>query len=393
MAFDIPVPVEKETKIQEMTGKLAPSPDEDKLMRTVLENDKKEVDEGNLIEECINQGIGGFSPNLMYEQMVKNFQQAKKLYGERLLRLVTGYDPNYLKRNMKIPEFQREIKTIMDRKFQEMKDKGLVDKEGMITEQGFSFASLIVVLQELDSLMPRGYFGEKRRKQQFTYGIKDDVRDFRRGDRYRDISVRRSIKQAIRHHHGSLLIEDLQAHGRKAKGKVTIVFALDASSSMKGDKLKTCKRAGISLAFNATQNRDEVGIVVFGSEVRTSLEPTDDFQRLLHEIIRIRATTQTNLKSSIEKSIELFPSEEGTKHLVLLTDTKPTAGEKPREETLQAIALARSMGITTSIVGIGLEKDAEELSKKLVEMGEGRLYSIANLDEVGGVVLEDYYAV
>jgi len=69
---------------------------------------------------------------------------------------------------MKIPEFQREIKNNMEQKFQELKDRGLVDKEGMITEQGFSFTSLIVVLQELDSLIPRGYFGEKRRKQQFT---------------------------------------------------------------------------------------------------------------------------------------------------------------------------------------------------------------------------------
>ncbi|NOZ80153.1 MAG: VWA domain-containing protein [DPANN group archaeon] len=392
MAFDTSIPVSRLRSIEELQGKLSISDEDDKLMHSVMENDQQAVDDGNLIEESINQGLGGFTPNMFYEQLVKNYRNAEHLYGKRLLQIVTGYDPRYLKKNLKIPEFQRQVRQVMEDRFRQLKNDGLLNKDGAITDKGFAHTSWIVVLQELDNLLPRGYFGEKIRKRPFAYGLRDEIHDYRKGDLYKDLDVRRSVRKALLRHHGSLVPEDLQMYRRKAKGKVTIIFALDASSSMRGAKLRTCKRAGISLAFNATQNKDEVGIIVFGSDVKTSLEPTDDFSRLLHEIIRIRATTQTNIRATIDKAITLFPHENTTKHLVLLTDTQPTTGNKPRDDTLQAIGQARAAGITVSLVGISLDKEAEELAQKMVELGQGRLYSVSNLDDVGQVVLEDYYA-
>ena len=98
------------SQAEELSGKLAFQQLEDKLMHSVLENDKKVIDTGKLISDVINQGMSSFTPDLMFEQLVKNYTLAKQIYGESIIRLVSGYEPDYVKKNIGIPEFQRELK-------------------------------------------------------------------------------------------------------------------------------------------------------------------------------------------------------------------------------------------------------------------------------------------
>jgi Mg-chelatase subunit ChlD len=162
---------------------------------------------------------------------------------------------------------------------------------------------------------------------------------------------------------------------------------------MKGKKLETCKKAGIALAYRAIQDKDDVGLVVFGSEIKNAIPPTQDFSYILHSISKIVASKQTDFSGMITKSTELFPTTGETKHLIILTDALPTVGKQPEVETLQAVSAARSAGITISLVGIQLDKAGIELAKQITKIGEGRFSLVKNLDAVGHIVLEDYYAI
>ena len=82
-----------------------------------------------------------------------------------------------------------------------------------------------------------------------------------------------------------------------------------------------------------------------------------------------------------------------TKHLIVLTDALPTAGEQPEQDTIDAAGIAASHGITISVIGINLNKKGEKLAKKISEIGHGRLYVVKDVKEVDKVVLEDYYNV
>lgn len=73
---------------------------EDKLMHSVLKSDKKTVEHAELLQEAANQNIGMFTPDMMYSQMVKNYAQAERMLGEKLVRLLTGYDSGYIGRNI-----------------------------------------------------------------------------------------------------------------------------------------------------------------------------------------------------------------------------------------------------------------------------------------------------
>jgi Mg-chelatase subunit ChlD len=235
--------------------------------------------------------------------------------------------------------------------------------------------------------------GEKLSKKASVYGEKENSRLYKKGDRYRDIALRKSVKLAIRRGHNYFHDRDLQVYEKQSKGQTYIVYALDASGSMKGKKIDACKKAGIALAYKAINEKDKVGLIVFSSEVMGVIEPTSDFTRLLKEITKIRASKETDIVSTLRKAIELFPSGNITKHLILITDALPTKGDEPEKSTLEEASIAKSKGITISLIGINLDEKGKKLAEKIVELGEGRLYVVRNLENVDKIVLEDYYSV
>ena len=161
---------------------------------------------------------------------------------------------------------------------------------------------------------------------------------------------------------------------------------------MKGRKVDMCKKAGIALCFKAIERKDKVGLIVFGSDIKEEIEPTDDFPELLRRITAIRAARQTDFTAMLRRCLELFPKGEASKHLLLLTDAMPTVGEDPQKEALDEVAKLRNAGVTVSLIGITLDKEARAFAEKLVSIGDGKLYIVRQLEELDKIVLEDYYA-
>ncbi len=378
--------------IDELSGKLKSDPEEKRLMKTILEDDKEATDDARLILEAINQGLGALTPELMFEQLVKNFKLTKQLVGETIIRALTGYEPEQVERNLNIPEFAQEIKQRIRQKLQQLRKEKLVDAEYNLTEKAMKLAALLLYTEELDSLKAKGY-GEKDRKRATSYGEAEATKPYSR-ERYRDIALRGTIKKAVKRQHAAIEKRDLESFERESRGKNTIIYALDASGSMKGKKLEQCKKAGIALAYKAIEGNDLVGVVVFGKQVRAEVNPTRDFHLLMQEITRIRALEQTDIASTIRKAAEMF---EGTgdgskKHLILITDILPTAGNEPEKSTLEAISEIAADGVTVSVIGISPDEEGQKLAEKIVEIGKGRFLVAKNIGDVDVLVLEDYYA-
>lgn len=377
---------------EELQGKLGSQNEEDKLMRSVLESDKQTVDQASLIQEATNRNIGAFTPDLLYQQFVKNYHIAKQIYGPKLIRLLSGYDPRYIEKNLKIPEFQRELKQAIDDNIKALKDDGLLTKEGIISQSGAELGAMVLI-KELDAYITKDKIGEKINKEHKHYGEKGDTRPYRKGDRYKDIHVRKSVHKAVRRGHQTIHPQDLITAEREGRGHVSIIFALDASASMKGTKIEHCKKAGITLAHKAIEEKNDVGLIVFGSDIKESLKPSRDFNTLLQSIATIKASRQTDLAAMISQSIELFPPTQETKHLIILTDALPTVGKEPEKEALKAAGNAYAAGITISLIGVQLDKTGEKLARELTTIGHGRFTLVRDLDNVGHIVLEDYYSV
>ena len=343
------------------------------------------------MNESYNQGVSSFTPDLMFQNLTDNYANAEKIYGKKLIRLLAGYDPSYIKKNVRIPEFCKELKLAIESNIKNLKKEDLLDNDGGITSKGIYLASLVLYTEELDHLVPKGYLGKKEHKRKTQYGDKEDIRSYHNHDRFRDIDMKKSIKKSIRRNHKSIIKDDLTVSQRKSKGNIEVIYALDASGSMKGKKIETAKKAGIALAFKAIENRDKVGLIVFGSDIKEEVSPTLDFTQLLSRITEVRASNETNFPATIEKAIQMFSKYPCTKHLIMLTDGVPTVGSHPEKDTLKAISQASSLGITTSMVGIALDKEGSEFAKKVIEISKGRLYVVNNLDQVDKIILEEYY--
>lgn len=390
---DTDVKVEAISGIDELSGKLRKEEVGNKLMNSVIENDQEKIDEGKTIREAINQAIGSFTPDLMMENFVTNFNLAKNLYGPKLISLLSGYDDEYIERNIKIPEFQRELKQKLEEKIKKLKDDKLIDKEGFILESGVELASLTLYFEELDNIIPKGSFGEKVNKKTSHYGEKQDVMKYKKGHRFKDIALRKSLKTAIRRNHKEIQIEDLKTFERQSKGQNYIIYGLDASGSMRGKKIDAAKKAGVALAFKAIENKDMVGLITFGSEVKEIITPTQDFGLILKELTRVKASKETDIVGTVNKAIELFPNNDVTKHIILLSDALPTFGTDPEEDTLKAISSARANNISVSLIGIDLDDKGEKLGRRIVEVGNGRFYVCKNLDNLDKLMLEDYFEI
>lgn len=376
--------------LDEISGKLGSDPEEKRLMRSILDSDEETITDGKLITAAINSGIGAFTPDMLFDKLVTNYKAAKKIYGESFLREISGYSEAHIQRNAHIGEFIQELKNRIKDKIEHLREEGLIDKEGNIMEKALKLSKLILYTEELDRLAVKGILGEKEHKKTYDYGMRDDVKPFNK-DRYRNIAVRKTIKLAARRNHRVLDEKDLVVHERKTKGKRSIIYGLDASGSMKGQKLLESKKAGIALAYKAIEEKDKVGLVVFGKEVRSKIAPTSDFKRILNEIASVQAKEKTNIASMINEAIVMFRKDDSTKHLILLTDAMPTAGDTPETETLEAVSIAADKNITVSVIGINLRKEGREVAERIAEIGKGRLFVVRNLEDIDGVVLEDYY--
>ncbi len=370
--------------IDEYSGKLAQQ-DEEKLLNSVMEGDRK--DDASIVMNALNHGVFAFNPDKMFEQLVKNYQEAEKLYGEGFIRYCDASE-----RDMRFPEVQRKVKERIKERVEELKASGFLNDEGEVSEKGLMFAALSLYVEELDRLEGKGLLGEKVHKKKSHYGERIDIKKYKHGDRYKDLALKRSIKQAIRHHRKDLTEEDLRIFERESKGRIHIIYGLDASGSMKGKKIEMGKKAGIALAFKAIEEHDKVGLIVFGSEIEKSIAPTNDFLLLLQSMADIRAKKKTNMRDTILKSIELFSSEQSTKHLILITDAVPTEGDDPRQETLDAAEQAANAEITISVIGINLDEEGEGLAREITTLSNGKLYSLKEVEDLDRVVLMDYYA-
>ncbi len=366
---------------------------EDNVLRSIEQKDEKSKEKGQLLNEALNQGLSAFNPDIMFQNLTKNYSMARKIYGETLIRLISGYNPEYIKRNIRIPEFKRELKKKLNDNVEALKDEKLVKRDRTISEEGLKLASIVMFSEELDNIIPKGSFGEKIHKKVSHYGERAGTRAYRKGDRYKDIEIKQSLKTAIRRGHKRIIEEDLRTSERESKGQAYIVYAIDASGSMKGKKIEMCKKAGIALAYKAITAKDKVGLIVFGSEVKEEVYPTDDFPFILQEITKVKASKQTDFKGMLHKALEMFPSGDITKHLIVLTDAMPTVGRDPIKDSLKEIAKIKNSGITVSLMGINLDSEAANFASKFVQIGEGRLYLVREPENMDKLVLEDYYSV
>ena len=376
-------------KKKESHEKLRQDNRDDKLLNDIIQTMKSKIDNDKILNDAINKNISSFTPDFAFEQMVKDYKTSRKLYGDTMIRELTGYDPNYIGRNISVPEFKRELKSKIQQNIERLKEDGLIDKDGFITDEGYEFSALASLDEDFDIITKISGFGTKTTKKSGEQSF-SNFRDFKKGDSFKHLSVKRSVKKALRRSKENISNHDLVSKDLKADSKINIIYCLDISGSMRGEKIKLAKRAGMILAYKAITNNDKIGVILFNNEVRGSLEPGSNFEIFLKKINNVRTQGETDITSCLDKAYEMFKGQNN--HLVLLTDGMQTRGKNPVNKVLASLGPLIERKVSVSFIGVNLADDGIAIAESIVNVSKGKLYQVKGLEGINDIIIEDYYS-
>lgn len=378
----------------QLDGNMKSDLDDEHLAHSVVDVDTDDIDEGMLVDAAFNNNRGTFMPDMMFKDMVRNFKNAEKLYGKTFIRQVSGYDPRYIQNNIKVPEFQKELQKNMETKAKQLQDKGLMKKSGKFTDQALLTAALFLIEEEFEKTEGKlSNIGEQIHFSAEVMGEKSDTRPYKKGDSFRDVSMKKTLAKAVRRGRKHIIPEDLESHQREARQQLNVVYAMDTSGSMKGEKLSLAKKAGVALANRAIRDRNKVGLVLFDQELNEKTPLTSDLLTLVRPLVDVVPGYETDIALAIHESVALLRGAKGIKHIVLITDGVHTTTKRGKKAVIGQVLEAAAHDISISIVGIRLDEEGMELAREIVDASNGKLMAANQADELGGLVIADYMSL
>ncbi|RJR30932.1 MAG: VWA domain-containing protein [Desulfobacteraceae bacterium] len=222
------------------------------------------------------------------------------------------------------------------------------------------------------------------------------LRKYRIGDRYRDIAVKETMKNAIKEKRSILKREDIAVEIKDIRASLDVILLIDLSGTMNQlQKLWYAKQSAIALGMAAVRTGDRVGIVCFSNLSSV----VSDFSRGLYSMTRkiidleIHENAFTNIGSGVLKTVALFSKQRRThasRHVILISDGDATAPHpSPHKYALRQAATAIKRGITISCICVAGESSNPELMKKIAKIGHGNTYIVGG-EDIGSAVLEDF---
>lgn len=122
-----------------------------------------------------------------------------------------------------------------------------------------------------------------------------------------------------------------------------VVFALDTSGSMSGDKIEQAKKA-FTFCLNSLKPRDRFGLLTFSTDTRLFedkllVADADNVKRAKDFVNKLEATGATALNAALVEAIGLLGKPADRPRMVIfLTDGLPTAGESDPDKIVKNVA-------------------------------------------------------
>ena len=139
-----------------------------------------------------------------------------------------------------------------------------------------------------------------------------------------------------------------------------LVFVLDTSGSMAGEKMQQAK-AALRYCLQRLGNRDRFGLVTFSSEARKfreALAEVDARDDALYHVDRLEATGGTNINEALLAATDLLrnsPAAAGQSMIIFLTDGLPSTGIQDEGAIRRNIKEANRGSIRVFSFGVGFD--------------------------------------
>ncbi len=369
--------------------------------RAYVEGDKDYVFAVKVLRELLNRGLEYVRPGQLAEDLITSAAYVKSKYGRRFIEEMTGMDYDELVSRQYdyglIDEIRERLKDRMD----VLTELGLVKPSYMngysITLKGKELAAFSALLEEIEAVEGEdpGVHVSKVLDERGT-GDRAEDREYRRGDPYTAVDVRRSLRTAARRGHHRLTVEDLRVRDREEELGLDIIYVIDTSGSMAGDRIDAAKRAAIALAHKGIKSGDRVGIVGFDSRAEVVAPLSADLESIITSVMALKPGGSTDIGEAIRTAVDEFKthgSRDRDWHVILLTDGVPTKGEPtPEDKAYSETMAAVNEGVTISTIGIRLPEEGIRVIEQIAGMAGGRSYHVTDPEDLTLITLMEYSA-
>jgi Mg-chelatase subunit ChlD len=222
------------------------------------------------------------------------------------------------------------------------------------------------------------------------------TRAWRFGDRYRDVSLKDTMRQAIRNRHTSIIREDIQVVKRDIRTRMDIILCLDLSGTMNQlDKLWYAKESAIALSLASSGLGDRVGLVTFSNMAAVVSDLTVNTYRLTEKVLDLdlHENAFTNLGYGLVTARRLFARHSrghSKQHIILVSDGDATAPQPcPSRYAIREAAKCIRKGITISCICINEENADPDLMHTIARIGRGRVTIIGDTQAMKEGIVEE----
>jgi Mg-chelatase subunit ChlD len=300
---------------------------------------------------------------------------------EELLREVEDYRKEK-ERIAKILEQQALAKTL---EFLEKEDILERTSSGwMLSQRGINLL-LERLTPRLDEGMYLYGYGRHSSGKKLSLGEGKVVgtRHFRFGDEYRDVSIRDTMREAIRNRRTQITREDIRVSIKDIHTRMDIVLVIDVSGTMlQLEKFWFAKESAIALSLAATAYKDRVAVVTFSNLADVLVDLTSNPHKVTRRVVELELHENafTNIGYGLLKACELLehhPKGRAKQHIILVSDGDATAPHpSPQKYALRQAARVARRGISISCICINQRSADPELMRRIAKTGKGRIHLI-----------------
>ncbi len=162
----------------------------------------------------------------------------------------------------------------------------------------------------------------------------------------------------------------------KKRLDANLVFVVDVSGSMAAENRLGLVRRSLRMLVDQLNPRDRVGIVAYGSQAWTILEPTSiaNSEQIINAIEQLYPNGSTYAEAGIRLGYQMADRmfETGKiNRVILCSDGVANVGQTGADEILKSIKQYADKGITLSTIGFGMGNYNDILMEKLGNKGNG----------------------
>lgn len=179
-----------------------------------------------------------------------------------------------------------------------------------------------------------------------------------------------------------------------ARKPASLTFVIDISGSMDMENRLGLVKQSLQMLVDRLNTSDSVSIVVYGSDARVVLYPTNGAERnlILDAIYSLRPEGATNAEAGLRLGYQMAWQAyrpEAINRVILCSDGVANVGETGPEAILETIRGYVDQGISLTTVGFGMGNFNDVLMEQLADNGDGNYAYVDTLAEAEKLFVDD----